>query len=299
MTAYGAVGHLGRGVHRVLFGRLEEQSGRRWTLIALGFGASLVLLVLLAAFTYRLLGLPDPNEQHLLAVLQPPSFAHPFGTDSLGRDVLSRTLAAGRTDLSIASIVTLLSVAIGVPLGALGGYLGGAVDAVMMRMTDTVLAFPPLVFIMVVVAIVGPGTKGLLIAVPLMSWAVYARLTRAEMLVVREQNYVRAARTLGFSTARCLVRHALPNVLRPSIVFSMADMVLNILALATLSYLGLGVQAPTPEWGQIIADGETNLLGAWWISTLPGIAVVAVGIGLSLMADSFADLLGQDVPVVA
>jgi peptide/nickel transport system permease protein len=182
-----------------------------------------------------------------------------------------------------------------VALGALAGFFGGWADAIVMRLADFVLAFPFLVLILAVVAIFGPGLKGLYVGVPLVGWALYARLTRAEMLVVREREYVQAARTLGYSTSRTLFRHALPNVWRPALVFSTADMVLAIWLLATLSYLGLGIQPPTAEWGGIIADGQGVLLNAWWVSTLPGLVVVLVGIGLSLIGDALAEITGQEV----
>jgi peptide/nickel transport system permease protein len=272
---------------------------RRWARIALVTGASIVVIVLLLSLLQPLLGLPAPNKQDLGTVLTGPSLAHPFGTDNLGRDMLSRTLTAGRLDLAVAGLVTLLSVVIGVVLGAIAGFFGGLIDAVIMRVADVVLAFPFLVLLLAIVAIFGPGLTGVYVGVPLVGWALYARLTRAEMLVVREKEYVLAARTLGFSTWRTLIRHAAPNVWRPALIYSMADIVLNIMLLATLSYLGVGVQPPQAEWGGLIADGQEYLLQAWWISTLPGVVVVFVGIGFSLAGDAIADLLGEEVRLTA
>jgi peptide/nickel transport system permease protein len=272
---------------------------RRWARIALVTGASIVVIVLLLSLLQPLLGLPAPNKQDLDTVLTGPSLAHPLGTDDLGRDMLSRTLTAGRLDLAVAGLVTLLSVVIGVVLGAIAGFFGGFIDAVIMRVADVVLAFPFLVLLLAIVAIFGPGLTGVYVGVPLVGWALYARLTRAEMLVVREKEYVLAARTLGFSTWRTLIRHAAPNVWRPALIYSMADIVLNIMLLATLSYLGVGVQPPQAEWGGLIADGQEYLLQAWWISTLPGVVVVFVGIGFSLAGDAIADLLGEEVRLTA
>jgi peptide/nickel transport system permease protein len=272
---------------------------RRWTRVTLSIGVVLLTIVVVASLARPLIGLPEPNHQDLAHALEAPSGAHPFGTDNLGRDVLSRTLAAGVLDLRVAITVTAISVLIGLALGAIAGFFGGAADATVMRVADFVLAFPFLVLILAVVAIFGPGLKGLYVGVPLVGWALYARLTRAEMLVVREREYVLAARTLGYSTPRVLLRHALPNVWRPALVFSTADVVLTIWLLATLSYLGLGVQPPTSEWGAIIADGQGYLLNAWWIATLPGLVVVVVGIGFSLVGDAVAEILGQEVKFVA
>jgi peptide/nickel transport system permease protein len=267
--------------------------------VTLSIGVALLAIVLIASVARPLIGLPDPNHQDLAHALEAPSGTHPFGTDNLGRDVLSRTLAAGVLDLRVAITVTGISVLLGLVLGAIAGFFGGAADSIMMRLADFVLAFPFLVLILAVVAIFGPGLKGLYVGVPLVGWALYARLTRAEMLVVREREYVLAARTLGYSTPRVLLRHALPNVWRPAFVFSTADVVLTIWLLATLSYLGLGVQPPTAEWGGIIADGQGYLLNAWWIATLPGLVVVVVGIGFSLVGDALAEILGQEVKFAA
>jgi peptide/nickel transport system permease protein len=268
---------------------------RRWLRLGLAAGIAIIgLIVALSAF-YPLLGLAPPNAQNYNAVLEAPSWSHPFGTDDLGRDLLSRTLAGGRIDLPVAVLITLLSVVIGVALGALAGFVGGWVDVVVSRVADTVIAFPFIVLVIVVITIFGPGLKGVIIGVPMVGWAVYARLTRGEMLVIREQDYMRAAEVLGYSRRRALLRHALPNVWRPALAFSMVDVVLNILLVASLSYLGLGVQPPTAEWGGIIAEGQQYLLTDWWVSTLPGLVVVLVGVGFSLVGDAVADILGQDL----
>jgi peptide/nickel transport system permease protein len=175
------------------------------------------------------------------------------------------------------------------------GYFGGRFGHVVMRVADVVLSVPVLVFVLAVIAIVGPGLIGFLIAIPLVSWAPYARVTRAEMLVVREKDYISAGRSLGYSPSRILLRHALPNVWRSSIVFSMSDLIGNIMLLAALSFLGLGVQPPTPEWGAIIADGQSTLTTAWWVSTLPGFFVVLVGIGFSMIGDGLSEMVGSPV----
>lgn len=275
------------------------RAARRHPRASLIVGVSIILGVLLLGVLRPLMGLPAPDTQNLADVLASPSWAHPFGTDNLGRDVLSRTLAAAHLDLAVAIALTLMSLASGVLLGALAGFGGRRTEAVIMRLADAMLAFPFMILVIAVVAVFGPGLKGVFVGVPLAGWAIYARVTRSEMLVVREKDYMLAARTLGYSRSRMLLRHALPNVWRPALVLSTADVVLNLVLLASLSYLGLGVQPPTPEWGGIIADGQQYLLQAWWISTLPGLVVVLVGAGFSLIGDGLADLLGQEVRLTA
>jgi peptide/nickel transport system permease protein len=183
---------------------------------------------------------------------------------------------------------------IGLILGALAGYFGGIFDTLVMRAVDLVISFPFIVLILAITAITGPGLYGAYIGVLIVSWALYARLTRGEMLALREKQYIMAAQTLGFTTWRVILVHSIPNLLRSNLVFSMSDIVLNILTLAALSYLGLGVAPPTPEWGAIIAQGQKYLFTAWWISTLPGLVIVLVGVGFSLVGDGLADRLGAN-----
>lgn len=266
---------------------------RRWSRRTLHAGIAMVVAVPLLALVVRLFGLlPDPGQQDLSNVLAAPSLEHPFGTDAVGRDVLARVLSATWLDYQVAIVTTYAPLLIGVTAGALAGYFGGWLDTLLMRLVDVVMAFPFVVFIIAIVAVVGPGLTGVYIGLIGFGWAFYARLTRAEMLVLREQQYIAAAKTLGVPTWRILLVHALPNLLRPSIVTSMSTLVLNILALATLSYLGLGVQPPTAEWGAIVAEGQQYLFTEWWLSTLPGLVIVFVGVGFSLMADGLADRLG-------
>jgi peptide/nickel transport system permease protein len=182
---------------------------------------------------------------------------------------------------------------VGAAIGAFAGYVGGRVDTVAMRVVDVVIAFPFMVLVIAILAIVGPGLTGMYIAIWAVGWSLYARLTRAEMLVIREQDYIRAAEVLGYSRRRIVARHAFPQIVRPLLVYSMADCVLNILLAASLSFLGLGVQAPTPEWGAMVADGQPYLLTAWWISAFPGLVIVVVAVGLSLVGDGFAERIGQ------
>jgi peptide/nickel transport system permease protein len=276
-------------------GRLRRQAraDRRWASWTLWIGAGILGVVALAAIFAPLIAPYAPNQQNLADAFQSPSWGHLMGTDNLGRDIFSRVVYAARVDLQIGVITTYVPLLTGVVLGAIAGYFGGWVDAVIMRLVDVVIAFPFLVLVIVILAVVGPGLKGLYIAVLAVGWSMYARLTRAEMLVLREQQFVLAAESLGFSRWRIIFRHAVPNLLRPNIVFSMADFVLNILLAASLSFLGLGVRPPTAEWGAMVAEGQNFLLNAWWITTLPGLVIVIVGIGLSLIGDGLAERLGE------
>jgi peptide/nickel transport system permease protein len=276
-------------------GRLRRQAlaDQRWTNWTLWVGVGILGVVALAAIFAPLVAPYAPNEQNLANAFQPPSWSHLMGTDNLGRDIFSRVVYAGRVDLQIGFITTYIPLLTGVALGAIAGYLGGRVDTVIMRLVDVVIAFPFLVLVIAILAVVGPGLKGMYIAVLAVGWSMYARLTRAEMLVLREQQFVLAAESLALSRRRIIFRHAVPNVLRPNLVFSMADFVLNILLAASLSFLGLGVRPPTAEWGAMVADGQNFLLNAWWITTFPGIVIVVVGIGLSLIGDGLAERLGE------
>jgi peptide/nickel transport system permease protein len=267
---------------------------RRWAKLTLWLGVAIVLVIAVVCFAAPLFGFANPNEQHLNQTLQAPSFKHPFGTDDLGRDLLTRVVYGGRIDLTFGVVMVIIPLALGAILGTFAGFRGGWFDALVNRLVDLVVAFPFIVLILAIIAITGPGLKGAYIGVFAVGWALYARLTRGEMLIEREKDYILAAKTLGYSTPRIVFRHALPNVLRASIVFSMADVVLNILLLSALSFLGLGAIPPSPEWGALVAEGQSFILTAWWIATLPGLVIVLVGVGFSLIGDGIADRLGRD-----
>lgn len=272
---------------------------RQWARRLIILGAAILALVLLLSLVRPWLGLPSPYYQDLAHVAEAPSLGHPFGTDTLGRDVLARTLAAAPLDLGVAAAVTLVSLVIGVALGALAGFFGGALDALIMRFADVSLAFPFIVLVLVIIAATGPGLNGVLIGVPLAGWALYARLTRGAMVSVREREWVLASRTLGLPARRTFLRHALPHVWKPAVAYSTADFVLNIMVLATLSYLGVGAQPPQPEWGALIAAGQSQLLSAWWIATLPGIFLVVVGVAICMLGDGLAERFGTELKVMA
>jgi peptide/nickel transport system permease protein len=254
-------------------------------------------VVLFAAFVILAVGAPviapyDPILQDATARLQPPSLAHPFGTDNFGRDVLSRVIWGTRVDLQIAILGVIFPFAIGTAIGTLAGYFGGLVDTVFMRVIDVILAFPFLVLMLSIIAILGPGLLSFYIAMALVGWVSYARLIRAQMLVLKSADFAVAARSLGYGHGRIMFRHLLPNALFGSIVFSMSDAVLVLLNGAAISYLGLGVQPPTAEWGIMVAEGQGFITTAWWMTTFPGLSIVVLALSFSLLADGLGEWLG-------
>lgn len=255
-------------------------------------GALVLVIIVAAALLAPLIAPYPPNKLDLMHALQAPSWAYLLGTDDVGRDVFSRVLYGIRLDIIVVLFVTYLPLPIGVLLGTMAGYFRGATDAVISRTVDVVIAFPFLVLVIAIVAITGPGLTGAIIGIIVGGWAMYARLARGEMLVLRERQFMLATRALGYSHARSIVRHALPNLLRSSVVFSAADIVINLLLLAGLSFLGLGVQPPTAELGAIVASGQPYLLTAWWIATLPGLVLVIIGVAVSMVGDAVGDRWG-------
>ena len=275
-----------------LAGRIDRELGA-WPL-SLKIGGTIFFTIIFAGLFAPLLTPYDPYFLDLNNTLLPPSLAHPFGTDMNGRDILARVLFGARIDILICFVITFVPMTYGVFLGAVSGYLGGKLDTVLMRILDIAIAYPFLVLIIVIIAILGPGTHSIFIAVFLVGWTMYARLARAEMLVERNKDYVLAARVLGFGRWRIMFGHALPNIINSSIVFSMSDFVLNILLLSGLSFLGLGVAPPAPEWGAMIAESKDYMRQAWWVTTMPALAIILTGTALSLIGDGLAQRLGQN-----
>ena len=266
----------------------------RWRLPnALQAGGALVLLWLLLAVFGEVIAPYGPIEQNLAETLQPPSLRHLLGTDNFGRDVLSRILGGVRYDLSMGLVAVAVPFVVGSVVGAVAGYAGGLLDMALMRVVDVTIAFPFFVLMIAIVSLLGPGLQSFYVAVSLVGWVSYARLVRAEALVLRSSEFVLAARALGFSPWRILGRHVLPNALVPAVVFSMSDVVLCILLGSSLSYLGLGVQPPAPEWGLMIAEGQNFIAQAWWIDLFPGLAIVLMAFSFSLLADGLAERLDR------
>jgi peptide/nickel transport system permease protein len=233
----------------------------------------------------------SPTDQDLNHILQGPSSKHWLGTDQLGRDEFARILYGGRVDLRVAFLAVLFPFLLGTTLGCIAGYYGRFMDTGIMRLVDIVVAFPFYVLVIALVFALGPGARSIYIAITLVGWVSYSRIIRGEILVAKRQEYILAAQAAGFRDFRIIVRHLLPNVITQAIVYAMSDIVLDILAIVTLGYLGLGIQPPTPDWGGMIADGQAFLTTKWELSTIPGIVVVITALGLSLIGDGLADLL--------
>jgi peptide/nickel transport system permease protein len=270
----------------------RDTSRPLWRNPSLLMGGTLLAVVVGLAIFAPLLTPYGPIDQDLLNAHKPPSWAHPFGTDDFGRDVLTRVLYAARVDLMIGLVPTTITFFTGVLLGAIAGYYGGKIDTILMRVVDVAVAFPFIVLLIAIIAMLGPGLRNMFIAIALVGWISYARIVRGEVLVARNSEYVLAAKTLGFGDARIIFGHILPNVITPAIVFFMSDAVLNILLGTALSFLGLGVQAPTAEWGRMIQEGRQFIVsGEWWMTTIPGLAILVVGVAFSLIGDGLADVL--------
>jgi peptide/nickel transport system permease protein len=258
---------------------------------ALAAGLAVVLSFALIALGAQLIAPYDPIIHDTSNALAPPSLAHPFGTDNFGRDVLSRVIWGTRIDLQMGLIGVIFPFIIGTVIGSVSGYIGGWVDSLFMRVVDIVVAFPFLVLMLAIIAILGPGLMSFYIAMALVGWVSYARLIRSQVLSLKHSDFVVAATSLGFSHPRIMFRHILPNAVVASVVFSMSDVVLVILSGSAVSYLGLGVQPPTAEWGIMVAEGQNFITTAWWITTFPGLAIVGLAFGFSLVADGLAEIL--------
>jgi peptide/nickel transport system permease protein len=258
---------------------------------ALIAGAAILGVLLGLAICAPFLAGYDPIQQNPLETLLPPSGQHLLGTDQLGRDVWSRLLYGGRIDFQVGFLAVFFPFCIGSAIGLVAGYFGGWVDALAMRAVDVTLAFPFFVLVIALVFVLGPGTTSIYVAITIVGWVSYARIVRGQVLVAKRQEYILASTALGYSRRRIILRHLFPNVITQAIVYAMSDIVFTIVAIVTLGYLGLGVPPPTPEWGSMINDGEIFLTTQWQLSTIPGVAVVITGLGLSLLGDGLADLL--------
>ena len=251
----------------------------------------LVLLVLFAIFV-PIAWSHSPDAQNLLGSLQSPSFAHPLGTDQLGRDVLARVASGARISLVVASLVTLAGALVGGLVGLLAGTLGGASDGVVMRLMDAILAFPPLILAMAITVGLGIGLNTAAIGVAVVSVPWYARLLRSEAIRIRSLPFIEAAHAMGATRARIIGRHVVPHMLPVLFIQMAAAFGYAVLALAGLSFVGLGAQVPTPEWGAMITEGLSySLTGQWWISVFPGIGLLITVTAASMLSDRIRDLL--------
>ena len=234
----------------------------------------------------------DPAGLNLEGRLMPPSAAHWLGTDATGNDVYTRIVYGSRTTLGTVIAVLAIASLAGVAIGSLSGYVGGWLDSVLMRTTDVFLAFPPLILALATNAVLGRGLRQTVVAVAFLWWPAYARLVRGQVLALREQEFVQSARVIGASRFR-IVRHMLPNVIDPVIVRISLDAGFVALTAASLSYLGLGAQPPTPEWGRMVAEGQTFLLDQWWVAASPGIVLFVLVVGFNLIGEAIGDRINQ------
>ncbi len=254
-------------------------------------GGVLLLGFLLLAIAAPLAAPQDPFAQNLYERLQPPSLANPFGTDDFGRDVLSRVIHGARISLRVGVTAVLIALVLGVPIGLVSGYWGGAMDQVLMRAMDLMLAFPSILLAIAIVAILGPGLENAMLAVGVVAVPQYARLVRASALSVRGQDYVHAMRALGAGDFHILFFSVLPNCLTPLIVQSTLGLATAILDAAGLSFLGLGAQPPLPEWGAMLTGGRELVLRAPWVLTFPGVAIFLTVLAFNLLGDGLRDAL--------
>jgi len=256
-------------------------------------GLVVLILMSLAALAAPLLAPHDPNAMDLFAFSAPPSVEHPLGTDSLGRDVLSRLLFASRISLSVGLGATLINVVVGVLLGGLAGYLGGKVDSAIMRFTDMILSFPPLMIILVLVSVLGPSLMNVILVLGLLGWPQICRLVRAEILKLKEQDFIQAARALGVPDGRILLRHLIPNAFPPVLVAATFGAAQAIIQEASLSFLGMGVQPPTASWGNLLTDAQSmGVLGSMpWLWLPPGLMIVVAVLSINFVGDGLRDAL--------
>jgi peptide/nickel transport system permease protein len=263
-------------------------------------GGCLLGLVVLVSAAAPLLATADPLKPTFSRRLQPPRFLggrpdYLLGTDNLGRDIYARLLHGGRLSLALAGSAVLLAAGVGVAVGLVAGSLGGWLDDLVMRAADVQLAFPVIMLAIAIVAVVGTSPGALVSVLALSGWVLYARTVRASVLTVRQLEYVEAARGLGASEGRVIGRHILPNILAPILVIGSSQFATMVLLESGLSFLGMGIQAPRPSWGLMLAEGRDYLSNAWWLATVPGVAISVVVLGANLLGDGLRDLLDPQV----
>ena len=259
---------------------------------ALIAGSVMLLIIIILCVGAPLFTPYSPTEIDPLHPLLPPfSPGHFLGTDEFGRDLWSRILYGGRYDLAIAFGATSVTLVVGMIVGLLAGHFGGVFGMIAMRIVDLVFAFPFIVLVIAIIAMLGPSLLNLFVALWVASWVSYARIANGRTISANRLGYVVAARSLGFSRMRIIFRHTLPSVLPACVIFAMVDAVGNVLLGASLGFLGIGIRQPTPEWGSIIAEGQNYILEQWWLSILPGVALILLGVALSLIGDGLNDAL--------
>jgi ABC-type dipeptide/oligopeptide/nickel transport system permease subunit len=260
------------------------------------FGLLVLLVLVAASLAAPLLTSFDPNAIDPSSTLQPPSREHPMGTDNIGRDVFARFLYGGRLSLSVGLLAITLGATVGILVGALAGYYGGWLDAGTSWLSDVLLSFPDILLALAIIAVLGPGIVNAMLAIGIAFIPSFVRLTRSNVLVIREMEYVQAARSIGTSDARILLRHILPNALRTLLVLLTLGIGSAILAGAALSFLGLGAQPPTPEWGAMLNAGQKYIRQGWWITVFPGLGIFLTVLSINLIGDAIGDAVAGSAP---
>jgi len=289
-----------RGAARSEWLTLFRRLARRRTAL---FGLVVVALVFAAALGAPWLGPWDPIEQDITNRLKPPGSpdpsgrVHVLGTDHLGRDLLARVIFGARPALLVGVAAVAISGVIGMVVGLVSGYFGGPTDDVFMRLADIQLAFPFILLAIAVIGVLGPSLPVIIVVIGVSSWVVYARVVRGAVLSLREREFVQAAQALGSRDGRILLRHILPNAFTPWLVVATLDMARVIVIESALSFLGLGVQPPTPTWGGMLADGRVYISTAWWLATFPGLAILVTVLGINLFGDGLRDTLDPRLKV--
>lgn len=255
------------------------------------FGGVIILILAVCAVSAPFLAPYDPTAIDIKEALMPPSPPHLLGTDQLGRDIFSRMVYGMRISLSIGFVAVGIAAIIGVALGSIAGYYGGKTDAVIMRFVDIMLCFPSFFLILAVVAIIGPSIYNIMIVIGLTSWMGMARLIRAEVLSLKEREFILAAKALGVSNVKIIIRHLIPNGIGPVLVSFVLGVAAAVLVEAALSFLGLGVQPPTPSWGNILMEGKATLGVAWWLIFFPGFAILITVLAFNLLGEGIRDYL--------
>lgn len=283
-------------VGRPLLPRFVRRSLRSPRLVAGVLGLLVILIVAISPGTFAP---ADPAAQNLRSRFQPPAWAdagapeHPLGTDRLGRDILSRALHAARVSIVVGVASVLISGIVGVALGVVAGYFSGLTDTIIMRIADVQLGIPPLLLVIAVAGILGPSLRNVIIILAISGWVIYARTSRSLVLSLKENDFVQGATALGASHARVIVKHLIPNILIPLTVIASQQMALMILRESTLSFLGIGVPPDIPTWGSMIADGRVVIEYAWWVSAVPGVALLVAVLSINFIGDGLRDVLDQ------
>jgi peptide/nickel transport system permease protein len=254
-------------------------------------GATLVTLLVAAGLFGPIIVPYGPIDIAPQRSLQPPNWSHPFGTDTLGRDILSRVLSGARISLRLGLVAVALAATVGIVIGLVAGFYGGIVDSLLMRVVDALLAFPNILLALAIIAILGRSLTNVMIAVGLASIPAYARLVRSSTLSIKEMAYVEAARAVGCTGGTIMRRHILPNLVAPVIVLATLGLAAAIFAASSLSFLGVGAQPPTPEWGAMVSQGRDRLEQAWWISAFPGLAIALSVMAINILGDGLRDVL--------